>query len=154
MLNAWECITVCITVDIKIRKAMKPAFRTIAGSVALLYRWFTSGTGLLGDLRSLTFGLLSFGVFKWLEEGGVSDSNPVVFSWRATRGVIFSGPEILCGTFDADRGEILWGTSEDALWPESLRNTSGRLDCGEFSWATSEELFLQPDKSNESQGLI
>lgn len=52
---------------------------------------FTSGTGLLGDRRSvtlgLTLGLLSFEILlAWLKEDTESVSIVVVLSWRTARG--------------------------------------------------------------------
>lgn len=50
----------------------------------------TSGTGLFGDWRSMTLGLVFLGVLLDLfEEDTVSDSNPVVLSLRTARGEIF-----------------------------------------------------------------
>ena len=48
----------------------------------------TSVAGLHGDLRSVTLGLLSFGVlFAEFGDEAESESVPGVFSWRAVRGV-------------------------------------------------------------------
>lgn len=58
----------------------------------------TSGTGLLGDLRSVTLGLLSFdALLTWPNEEAELVSKGLGLSWRARR------------------GETFWGTSEDPL---------------------------------------
>ena len=50
-------------------------------------QWYTSDTGLLGDLRSTTLGLLSFGVLEaWFEEDTESESDVAVLSWRTALG--------------------------------------------------------------------
>lgn len=67
----------------------------------------TSVIGLLGDLRSTTLGLLSFGVLLagLGDEPTESESAPGTLSWRAVRGVagdFFCGvsgvPFLLCDT--------------------------------------------------------
>lgn len=58
----------------------------------------TSDAGLRGDLRSRTFGVLSFGVLLVGFTEGESESGPGILSFRAVRGVA---------------GDFLWGNSED-----------------------------------------
>lgn len=50
---------------------------------------YTSITGLRGDLRSTTLGLLSLGVLidGRGEDENLSESAPAILSWRAVRGV-------------------------------------------------------------------
>lgn len=64
----------------------------------------TSAIGLWDNLRSMTFGLLSFGVFLmgFGEEETESESEFGVFNLRAVRGVT---------------GDFLWGTSEALALP-------------------------------------
>lgn len=52
----------------------------------------TSGTGLRGDLRSATLGLLSFDILlARLKEDAESASEVVDLSWRTARGETFRG---------------------------------------------------------------
>ena len=67
----------------------------------------TSTTGLLGDLRSVTLGLLSFDdLVAWLKEDAESMSRVVGLSLRTAR------------------GDTFWGTSEDPLLKSEYTNVN------------------------------